>query len=559
MYRRIICAVVILISLSGTCNAQVLFSEVISTLNYAEQKLKESVVDISISSRHPRQNYEGEDWKKNGRTDWTSGFWSGCLWQMYDWERSNDWFDNAKKWTSDLESNKFDISNHDIGFQIMCSFGNGNRSVSSDNYKAVIIQAAKSLSKRFNEKIGSIISWDKASWHPFNKPVIVDNLMNLELLFYATELSGDSTYYKMAVQHVTKTLETHQRTDGTFYHIVDYDDDGNVIFKGFNMNSSLGSEETWARGQAWALYGLTFCYKYSKDIKFLNAAEKLTEYLKINLPDDHIPYFVFNYSLSKNSNKDVSAGAIMFSAFIELYSTTHKTEYLTLAEDILTGLISDQYLTKNKSYYSILYRATENYSDTEKGLIYADYYFLEGLLRYLKLDTEVPSSPTGVKYSSISDQNCSLSWNASTDNTKIREYNIYKDGIFYKSVSGTSIYVSDLSPGFTYSFNITAIDFAGNESASGNSLSVTTLLTNEISILSNKPVLFYPNPAFNRLNFQLKELSTVSIFNAIGNKVLYGKIDKGANNMPLNLKSGLYYINISSANAGEYFDKLIVR
>lgn len=450
-------AILLGFSISVNTNAQTMTTQANEALEYAKSQLTKSVQSVSNATKHPRRNYQSKTWEAMSRTDWTSGFWSGCLWLMYESTNSNTWLSNAKKWSADLESNKNVTTTHDIGFQMMCSYGNGDRLSPTEEYKDILITAAQSLSSRFDAKAGAIISWDKASWHPFNKPVIIDNMMNLELLFYATAISGDSSYYKLAVQHADKTLETHQREDGSFYHIVDYDDFGNITFKGFKMSVELSPEKTWSRGQGWGLYGYTMCYRFTKNPKYLAAAEKSAQYIAEHLPKDFVPYFMYDYP--ENTNRDASAGAIAFSSLIELYNQTKDMQYLTLAENILTGYTSTC-LTKDKGYYAVLCRATEDYTDTEKGVIYADYYFIEGLIRYLNLPT--------------------------------------------------------------------------------NAVNECTLRHTDLHL--------YPNPATTSINIEVNALSLVRIINLTGKTLITKIVEKGNNNIPINLDPGTYLLHITTGN-----------
>ncbi|MDW5290935.1 glycoside hydrolase family 88 protein [Formosa sp. PL04] len=323
--------------------------------------------------------------------DWTSGFFPGNLWQIYHLTGDTAYITKAKAWTALMENQKENDRTHDMGFKIYCSFGEGLK-VEPDNkaYKDVIVESAKTLITRYDSNVKSIRSWD------FNKdvwdfPVIIDNMMNLELLFESTKITGDSTYYNIAVQHANTTLKNQFRADGSVYHVVNYDTiSGDVKTKdthqGFNTNSS------WARGQGWAIYGYTMCYRYTKDPAYLAQAEHTIKFYMEheNLPEDGIPYWDFNDPDIPNSPRDASAASLITSALFELYSFTEKETYLDFANGTLNILNSDAYLLNDKVMGPfLLNHSTGNWpknDEIDEPIVYADYYFLEALLREQNLN-----------------------------------------------------------------------------------------------------------------------------------------------------------------------------
>lgn len=317
--------------------------------------------------------------------DWTSGFFAGNLWQIYMLTGDERYKEKAKVWTAFIENQKFNAGTHDMGFKINCSFGEGYEITENQQYKEIIISSAKTLCTRFNQKVGALRSWDfNADIWEF--PVIIDNMMNLELLFEASILSGDSSFYKIAVQHANTTLKNHFRNDNSTWHVVVYDTiTGNVKDKvthqGFDANSS------WARGQAWAIYGFTMCYRYTKDPNYLKQAEATTKFYleNNNLPEDGIPYWDFNDPNIPNAPKDASAAAIVSSALFELYSFTKNENFLKFATKVLEKLDSNSYLLgENVNGPFILDHSTGNWpkkDEIDQPIVYADYYFLEALLR----------------------------------------------------------------------------------------------------------------------------------------------------------------------------------
>jgi unsaturated chondroitin disaccharide hydrolase len=317
--------------------------------------------------------------------DWTSGFFPGVLWMLYEYTGKEDWKTQAQQFTGNLEREKTNGTTHDMGFKIYCSFGSGFKHTKDPHYKEVIIEAAKTLSTRFNPVVGALRSWDhhKDVW---GFPVIIDNMMNLELLFEATKLSGDSSFYRIAVSHANTTIKNHYRPVFSSYHVVDYDTaTGKVVKK--NTHQGFADESAWGRGQAWGLYGFTMCYRETGDKAYLFQAERIANFLLINpnLPRDLVPYWDFNAPNIPNEKRDASAAAIMASAFYELsrYSS-QGSYYKDVAGKILESL-TKKYCSpigKNKGF--ILLHSVghmPNKSEIDVPINYADYYYLEALLR----------------------------------------------------------------------------------------------------------------------------------------------------------------------------------
>jgi hypothetical protein len=322
--------------------------------------------------------------------DWTSGFFPGELWFLYEETKKNYWKTQAKNFTANIEKEKTNGGTHDMGFKIYCSFGQGYRLTKDAHYKDVIIQSAKTLSTRFNPKVGVIRSWDhhKEQW---NYPVIIDNMMNLELLFEATKLSGDSLFYKIAVSHAKTTMKNHFRPDYSSYHVVDYDTATGGVRKK-QTAQGYSDESAWARGQAWGLYGFTMCYRETKNKLFLDHAEHIASFIlhHPNLPKDLVPYWDFNAPNIPNEPRDASAAAIMASALYELSTySKNKNEYRKAADKIIESLTNYYRSGVGEHKGFILLHSTgtkPSNSEVDVPLIYADYYYLEALLRMKKLN-----------------------------------------------------------------------------------------------------------------------------------------------------------------------------
>jgi len=320
--------------------------------------------------------------------DWTSGFFPGELWFLYEYSGKQEWKMEAPKFTANIEKEKTNGGTHDMGFKIYCSVGTGYRLTKDAHYKAVIIEAAKTLSTRFNPVTGVIKSWDtRTKW---KNPVIIDNMMNLELLFAATQLSGDSSFYKIAVSHANTTMKNHFRADYSSYHVVDYDSLTGVVVKKLT-HQGYADESAWARGQAWALYGYTMCYRFTKDKKYLQQAEKVASFIlnHPNLPKDLVPYWDFNAPNIPNEERDASAAAVIASGLYELSLYSKNTaSYKTAADKIITSLTNNYRSPVGESNGFILLHSTgsrPSKSEVDVPLSYADYYYLEALLRYKKL------------------------------------------------------------------------------------------------------------------------------------------------------------------------------
>ncbi|MXV52689.1 glucuronyl hydrolase [Pedobacter sp. HMF7647] len=325
--------------------------------------------------------------------DWCSGFFPGELWFLYEYSKDRKWLDQAKKFTTNIEGEKTNGGTHDMGFKIYCSVGNGYRLTRDEHYKEVIIESAKTLSTRFNPAVGCIKSWDRRKEWQF--PVIIDNMMNLELLFAATNLTGDSSFYKIAVTHANTTLKNHFRADNSSYHVIDYDPEtGKVLHK--QTHQGFSDESSWARGQAWGLYGYTMCYRETGDKKYLEEAEKIAAYILKNpaLPADMVPFWDYNVANKPGELRDASAAAITASALFELgtYSKNGKS-YKHAADKILTSLENHYQAAPGGSKGFLLLHSTGHKpakSEIDVPISYADYYYLEALLRKNRLKNGQP-------------------------------------------------------------------------------------------------------------------------------------------------------------------------
>ena len=323
--------------------------------------------------------------------DWTSGFFPGSLWLLYEYTGKEEWKKAALNYTANIEKEKTNGTTHDMGFKVYSSFGTGYRLTKDAHYKDVIIESAKTLSTRFNATAGVLRSWDhsKQKW---DFPVIIDNMLNLELLFAATKLTGDSSFYKIAVSHATNTMKNHYRPDYSSYHVVDYDSTVAGKINKKTTHQGFANESAWSRGQAWGLYGFTMCYRETKNKAYQDHAENIASFIlkHPNLPKDMVPYWDFNAPNIPNEPRDASAAAVMASALYELslYSKNGK-EYRKAADKIIENLTKYYRAPVGDARGFILLHSTgskPSNSEVDAPLNYADYYYLEALLRMKKLN-----------------------------------------------------------------------------------------------------------------------------------------------------------------------------
>jgi len=359
----------------------------------AQEKLQVDQIEKSGKILNPRTVVDGKV-KYIRPDDWTSGFYPGTMWYMYELTGDSLWKTYARTYTEAIDSVKYLTWHHDVGFMIQCSFGNGLR-FGEDGYKEVVIQAAKSLATRFRPIAGVFQSWnvDKGwqSERGWECPVIIDNMMNLELLFNATRLSGDSLFYKMAVSHADKTIENHYRPDFSCYHVVDYSlADGTVRSR--QTAQGYGDESAWARGQSWGIYGFTVAYRETHDPKYLQQAQNAFNFVinHKNFPADFVPYWDFDAPKIPDEPRDVSAAAIMASALYELSTFEKGAFYKDWADKIMTSLASPAYRAKigENGNFLLMHSvgSIPHGAEIDVPLNYADYYFLEALSRKRKLE-----------------------------------------------------------------------------------------------------------------------------------------------------------------------------
>lgn len=343
------------------------------------------------AGKFPKTYFPGTgqyEWSNSGW--WCSGFYPGTLLYLYQQTKDTVLYNEAMRIMEVLKKEQYNTSTHDLGFMMYCSFGNAIQLQPSADFTQVLINSAKSLSTRFSPAVGCIKSWDGK---PNEYLVIIDNMMNLKLLFWATQQTGDSSFYKIAVAHANTTMAHHFRADNSSYHVLNYNaTTGAVIQK--KTAQGYADESAWGRGQAWGLYGYTETYRETKDKKYLEQANKIAQFILThpNFPKDNISYWDFNAPGIPGALRDASAAAIMAAALLELCEYADKKQakqYFKTAETILKNLSAAPYKAAAGANGGFIIQHCvghmPNKTEVDVPLTYADYYFVEAMMRYRKI------------------------------------------------------------------------------------------------------------------------------------------------------------------------------
>lgn len=363
-------------------------------LNYTIEKTIASANFLTSADSLPRNIYADQtEWNLVGINDWCSGFWPGILWYAYEESGNSELLESAQKYTESLSSIlDVPVDSHDLGFMLYSSFGNGFRLTGNPAYQDLLITAADSLATLYNPKVGTILSWPsmrgKMNW-PHN--TIIDNMINLELLFWAAKNGGGEHFYDIAVKHAETSMNTLVRPDFSIFHVAVFDTIDGHFIKGVT-HQGYADNSMWARGQSWGIYGYTMTYRETGDERFLNLAMKLADKFLERLPDDGIPYWDFDDPNIPNTSKDASAACVAASGMLELSTYMNeenfKAKYKNAAVKILSILSTDEYLSKDKNQ-AFLMHSTGHHphgSEIDASIIYADYYYIEALLRLKKIN-----------------------------------------------------------------------------------------------------------------------------------------------------------------------------
>lgn len=339
--------------------------------------------------RFPK-TFEHDSLETSGPGWWCSGFYPGNLLYIFEATKDSTLYYEALRKLNDLKPEQFNKTTHDLGFMMYCSFGNAYKIDSNEQYKSILINSAKSLASRFNPLVGCIKSWDSK---PRDFLVIIDNMMNLELLFWATRTTGDSSFYKIAVTHANTTMKNHFRPDYSSYHVVNYNPVTGAVQQKKTAQGAADSS-AWARGQAWGLYGFTVMYRETKDKKYLDQANHIADFILNNphLPKDKIPYWDFDAPNIPHALRDASAAAIISSALLELskYNKAKSESYIKVATRIIRNLSSPEYKAAVGTNGGFVLKhsvgSLPGHSEVDVPLTYADYYFFEAMKRYKALE-----------------------------------------------------------------------------------------------------------------------------------------------------------------------------
>ena len=358
-------------------------------LRHARTRLRATATSLDPSNGYPRYTDEAGRWVQRPYNQWTSGFFAGTLWYLFALDKSAEWKALAERWTNGIEPAKSIKTTHDLGFMVFNSFGHGYLLTGNTSYRDIVVEASRSLATRFNPKVGAIQSWNTLNGNDARRtwkyPVIVDNLMNLEMLFIASKW-GESRWKAIAERHAVTSAAVHVRADGSTPHVALFDPvsgklERTVTWQGYSDNS------TWARGQAWAIHGLTAAYGNTRNRRLLDAAMRSADWFIANTPPDGVPYWDLRHPGIPNIERDASAAAIAASGLLDLARHTNDVKarlYREAAERMLRTL-SSSYLTEGTSTASILAHSVggrPQNAEVDAGLIYADYYFVEALLRH---------------------------------------------------------------------------------------------------------------------------------------------------------------------------------
>jgi unsaturated chondroitin disaccharide hydrolase len=373
----------------------------------------------------------GLRWTTTGSSQWTSGFLPGMLWNAYQATADASQRTKAQNWQAGLAGQAANTSTHDVGFMVFDSFGNGYRLTGTDTYRQTVLKAAASLATRYSPTVGAIRSWNSG---PTEFKVIVDNMMNLELLFWASKHGGQRLWYDEAVAHALKTARDHVRPDGSTYHLVIYDPATGAI-KSRTTVQGASASSTWARGQAWAIHGFTMTYRETGDARFLDTARRVADWFVAHLPADRIPYWDFNAPGIPNEPRDTSAAAIAASGLLQLArlepDATRAASYLANAKAVLRALIAPPWLSEGAGSEAVLLHGTANKpgGSADTGLIYGDYFLQEALMRVrqippsgapLPVAAVTASSNDGNVPANAIDGNLATRWSASGDGQWLR-------------------------------------------------------------------------------------------------------------------------------------------
>jgi unsaturated chondroitin disaccharide hydrolase len=379
-------------------NVQIKF-DVDSNLRYCHNQAQRTLTEIGDTTLIPRNILKDQQhWNLYPAVigEWTAGFWPGTLWYVYENSKDEKIKASAIHYTELLYPlSKLPAYDHDLGFQLFCSYGNAFRLTGNEEYKQIILNAADTLATLFNPVVGTILSWPREV-KPRNWPhnTIMDNMLNLEMLYWASKNGGNKELYNIATKHAETTMKNHFRPDNSSYHVAVYDTINGEFIKGVT-HQGYADNTMWARGQAWAIYGYTVVYRETGDKKFLRFVEGVADKYLDNLPEnEYVPFWDFNAPNIPNEPKDASSAAITASALLELSQLEddeiRASKYKQAATNMLIELSSDKFQS-GESKPSFLLHSTghwPNKSEVDASINYADYYYIEALTRFKKYNSD---------------------------------------------------------------------------------------------------------------------------------------------------------------------------
>jgi len=395
--KKIILGLVVLLFCACSANHSDNSFDVNGALKYCSAQTNRTLkelepIDYTMMPRNIMDSLNTWSCRKASKEEWTSGFWPGILWYDYEATKDPKIKAEAEKFTASLGFlSKTPAYDHDLGFLVFCSYGNAYRLTKNPVYKKIILDTADSLATLFNPKVGTILSWPrevKARNWPHN--TIMDNMINLEMLFWAAKNGGDKRLYDIAVSHANKTMKCQFRPDYSSYHVAVYDTVTGNLIKGVT-HQGYADNSMWARGQAWAIYGFTVCYRETKNPEYLSFVQKVTDIYLKGLPEDYVPYWDFSAPDIPKAPRDASAACVVASALLELSTYLDKDkaeEYKDAAVKMLKSLSSPAYQCGDAKPAFLLHSTGHwpNGSEIDASIIYADYYYIEALLRFKKLN-----------------------------------------------------------------------------------------------------------------------------------------------------------------------------
>jgi unsaturated chondroitin disaccharide hydrolase len=518
-----------------------------AAIEFAKIQLENTMEEIGHDSTiHPSETIDStHKWLAEGYKSWnswwTSGYFAACYWYMYQLTDEEKWRTYAESWTADLESQKLREDFSNIADIIYFSYGNGYKNTYNEQYAAIINEAATTYLKLYDPDVEAIKCWG-GTWSGTRFAVVTDVLIDNEFLFLTYQLTGNQDYFDVVTDHINKTIDYNIREDGSVWQFVDYDVFGDPI--GYNNTSAYQGAPTgtrWTRAHAWAINGLTQAYRYTRRQKYLDAAKQIADYFIDHLPDDFVPPSDFDLPLDGENGRDAAAAAIACSGLFELGQYTESDKYRQYADSIMLSLCSPDYLSINNDFSSILERGQVRYTEPEKGLVYADAFFLEAILKYKGLykyfiGDEGPINLKPIakagKDQTITDtdqdgmEKITLDGSASHDpDDSIAVYEWMKDSLLL----GTDAILTDTLPVGIHNIALIVTDKYGKTDADTVMVTILADPTSESKIVDSYDVKIevFPNPVENgsvtlKLHgFQLKDQIYIELIDMAGKPMYY--------------------------------------